>query len=172
MFRHKRHGFGLIEMLAVLAALVALAAVMVPVVGNELDAGQSALAQADLDEIANGLMRYTNDTTLLPCGKGGRPEVALLTGEGPIPTGLSAKVSCPLQEYLSFNRNGAARWRGPYCPIMDPDPWGQAYVVTVIGYQSHQPVWVLSAGPNRKIDTPLYAHRLKGDDLGVRIDPN
>lgn len=154
----------------VLLALIALAAVLVPAISFELAAARRARAQAALEQIANGLIRYTADTQLLPCGREGRPELALLSGEGPIPTGLSAQVASPLRDYLTFNEHGAAGWQGPYCAVMDPDPWGQAYVVTVIGYQSRRPVWALSAGPDRRIDTPLFGHRLEGDDLGVRID--
>lgn len=94
-----------------------------------------------------------------------------------------------LDNHLNLNRpqgqsagayptKGSAAWRGPYCAGSTPlDPWGRPYVVNVIASFSphatnHKRMWVLSAGPNGRIDTPAAstaATELAGDDIGRMI---
>jgi prepilin-type N-terminal cleavage/methylation domain-containing protein len=71
------------------------------------------------------------------------------------------------------------RWLGPYVSGLGPDPWGQAYVVSVGAMEAGgRPValaarpWILSAGPNGIIETAPDALTLGGDDVGLLLsDP-
>ncbi|MFQ5543400.1 MAG: type II secretion system protein [Nitrospiria bacterium] len=83
-----------------------------------------------------------------------------------------------------YTTSGEFKWRGPY--VEKPtilDPWGQSYVVNA-KYLPGNPaytstvkhrVYVLSAGPNRKWETPFSDttgdgdDEIKGDDIGVTI---
>lgn len=55
---------------------------------------------------------------------------------------------------------------------MEPDPWGNQYLVNTSGLVRGATVWVLSAGPNGIVDTPFDApggSQPAGDDVGARI---
>jgi prepilin-type N-terminal cleavage/methylation domain-containing protein len=78
----------------------------------------------------------------------------------------------------AYATTGSARWRGPYFAGSTPlDPWGRPYVINVIAGHfthatNHKRMWVLSAGPNGRIDTVANATattELGGDDIGVLI---
>jgi prepilin-type N-terminal cleavage/methylation domain-containing protein len=76
-------------------------------------------------------------------------------------------------------------WNGPYVSSeFRPDPWGNRYIVNIglvetsagVVNELGQPkaaVWVLSAGPNRIIETPFLqpvtAAAVGGDDIAFRI---
>jgi len=61
-------------------------------------------------------------------------------------------------------------WNGPYLPRELADPWGRAYLISVLGFpEGRTPdskVWCLSAGPNGIIETPASAERAHADDVG------
>lgn len=78
----------------------------------------------------------------------------------------------------AYPTTGSARWRGPYFAGSTPlDPWGRPYVINVIAGHSnhatnHKRMWVMSAGPNGRIETTANATAttdLGGDDIGVLI---
>ena len=78
----------------------------------------------------------------------------------------------------AYPTTGPATWRGPYFAGSTPvDPWGRPYVVNVIsGFFTHatnyKRLWVLSAGPNGRIDTPANATattEITGDDIGLLV---
>lgn len=70
-------------------------------------------------------------------------------------------------------------WKGPY--LSDPkfDPWGRSYVSNLQGIREGVPAanpggtfifgWVLSAGPNNKLETDDTASALGGDDRGIML---
>ena len=73
---------------------------------------------------------------------------------------------------------GPRAWRGPYLERVAQDPWGNRYLVNIKNADptdtSPNVVWVLSAGPNGKIETdpttladagPIAG----GDDITVRL---
>lgn len=74
------------------------------------------------------------------------------------------------------------RWRGPYFEGHDVllDPWKRAYLVYVRGLWDidlgadglpDRIAWILSGGPNRRIETAGTDRKLQGDDVGVRVTP-
>jgi prepilin-type N-terminal cleavage/methylation domain-containing protein len=78
----------------------------------------------------------------------------------------------------AYATTGTARWRGPYFAGSTPlDPWGRPYVINVIAsFSTHatnyKRLWVLSAGPNGRIETPAASTattELAGDDIGLMI---
>lgn len=78
----------------------------------------------------------------------------------------------------AYTTTGSSRWRGPYFAGSTPlDPWGRPYLINVIAsFSTHatnyKRLWVLSAGPNGRIDTPAAATsttELAGDDIGLMI---
>lgn len=78
----------------------------------------------------------------------------------------------------AYATTGSMRWRGPYVNGTTPlDPWGRPYVVNVIsGHNAnatnYKRLWVISAGPNGRFDTPAIATAITeigGDDIGVML---
>ena len=69
---------------------------------------------------------------------------------------------------------GAGAWRGPYlnAPI-DPDPWGNRYMVNSQQFNQAPNVDVLSAGPDGSIDTVWSGSPLVAgvDDIVVLVQP-
>ena len=75
-------------------------------------------------------------------------------------------------------------WKGPYLAAdLEADPWGSVYVINVIPLFCGEVVttaapggslgfaWILSAGPNRTLQTPFTANRvaIDADDAGVPL---
>ena len=73
-------------------------------------------------------------------------------------------------------------WKGPYLAAdLQSDPWGSVYLINVIPLFCGETVtsaapggalgfaWILSAGPNRTLQTPFTANRIaaESDDAGV-----
>lgn len=52
---------------------------------------------------------------------------------------------------------------------MPTDAWGRCFLVNVGASLRGNRVWVLSAGPNGLIETPMTATALEGDDIGAVI---
>ena len=52
---------------------------------------------------------------------------------------------------------------------MPTDAWGRCFLLNTNAWSTGGPVWLLSAGPNGWIDTPLNALVLGGDDIGNRL---
>ena len=126
----------------------------------------------------------------------------VLSGPGTYPACDSAVITCSaatwsatgnstetISNQLEFNKpggtanayttNGKFAWRGPYTENLDTDPWGYAYVVNsgALAFGVNQAAYVISAGPNSKIETAFAqnigsgssAFATGGDDIVARI---
>lgn len=66
-------------------------------------------------------------------------------------------------------------WKGPYTAEFKPDPWGNKYLVSVEGLQSGSAkrAFVISAGPDRKLDTNIAQTTgditTGGDDIVAKL---
>ena len=79
----------------------------------------------------------------------------------------------------AYTTLGKFGWRGPYATNIGSDPWGYAYVVNsgALAFGLNQAAFVLSAGPNSKIETAFTqnigsgssAFVVGGDDVVARI---
>lgn len=142
---------------------------------------------------------YTNGTLT-----SGAPTIQLLQGPGNDPDkttshGQAWNLLTPvgdLENHLIKNLPGGANtptnekyrtansrflWRGPYMEKISEDAWGNKYLVNIKNADpaentpaNSKVVWVLSAGPNGKIETDPSALADSGalpggDDIAVRI---
>ena len=89
------------------------------------------------------------------------------------PGGTTSTTSPP-----KYATSGRSSWRGPYTDQLTPDPWGNRYLVNIKngdpGAAAGKVIWVLSAGPNGKIETDPTALTDSGpvpggDDVAVRV---
>ncbi|MCQ4573772.1 MAG: prepilin-type N-terminal cleavage/methylation domain-containing protein [Candidatus Brocadiales bacterium] len=170
-------GFTLIEIVIVLAIIAVLAGILAPTLTRYVGDSRNRKAQADTQHIATALAALNADTLDWPIStdlSASPPteNVDMLAGSGDAAvdgtgTGWTIKKVALLQDDLSdhiftngavYDSTGRRRWRGPYLEKIDEDPWGSAYLVNVEFLQKGnvngtKPVFVLSAGPNKVIDT-------------------
>lgn len=192
-------GVTLMEIIVILAVIGALAAAMVPMVLNYYDDARKAKAEADVKALAQAIHRLTQDVAHFPFYKDGTrttgpPDYELLRGPGNDPLDHDSKkwltagqeATDELENHLVKNNPGGTpyaasghfRWRGPYLELIGPDSWGNSYLVNIKNADpaANPPkvVWVLTAGPNGKIETDPDAladsgPTVGGDDIAVRI---
>lgn len=85
---------------------------------------------------------------------------------------------------------GGLNWLGPYIPVIDQDPWGRNYLIyvraldfdsfAVVGSNPNVKVpatadsggrrifgWIISGGPDEKLQTAPTDPDIKGDDIGT-----
>jgi type II secretory pathway pseudopilin PulG len=172
---HRGSTPGMLEALVALSIIVALAGVVMPLVGAEARAARTEQAFADMQSIAGGLKAYSRDTRYLPTGTQGRTNVAWLYGPGLLPEwdefGHGGEVR-PLRDVLLADANGendmgGDRWAGPYVnDELRADPWGHAFIVYVDGWvNGRKNPFILSAGPDGLVQTRPIDRRAAGDDL-------
>ena len=85
MTRPRTRGFTLIEMIVVVAIIVALSGVLVPVVSNELSDSKLKKAHDTVNRIATAIDAYIKDTGFAPTGRNGRREMHWLSSTGQLP---------------------------------------------------------------------------------------
>jgi general secretion pathway protein G len=188
-------GLTLIEIIVVLAALAILAALLIPTVlslpeqAEEARAGNDAraigeaiyhlqknLAKWPVYSSSIGGLTVPNATLERLISAGNAPGVSGATAEW-----INAANTDDLDDHLANNRlpnasqypsTGEFAWRGPYLAEAPADPWGNRFIVNVRWLQpgaSPNVVWVLSAGPNKIIETTFAEPSLAGDDIGFRL---
>jgi len=188
----------MMEIIVVLGVVAIMAAMLTPMVMNYLDDAKLGKAEEDVKTIGLALVTMTKDVKHFPLYSdgtktNGTPDFDLLRGPGNPPldndsadqkwlTGTAADLQNHLvknapggTKYTSSGRNA---WKGPYVERLTEDPWGNQYIVNIKGADpanvQAKVVWVLSAGPNGKIETDSSVLADSGptpggDDIVVRI---
>jgi prepilin-type N-terminal cleavage/methylation domain-containing protein len=194
-----QQGFTLIEVIVAIAVVAILAGIITPSVIKHLDDSKRSRAQNDCLVIGSALGSFYKDIGRWPTmNAAGAATVVLLVSQGNTPTidtgvatwntaTTNANVDL-LSNHLSANTPksqtanlypvppNALAWQGPYQTDFPADPWGNRYAVN-IGNIAGNAVWVLSAGPDGKIQTawspaaPAVGTTLtaSGDDIVYRI---
>lgn len=188
----------MMEIIVVLAVVAIMAAMLTPMVMNYLDDAKLAKAEEDVKTIGSALVTMAKDVRHFPLytdgtKTSGAPDFDLLRGPGNPPldhdsadqkwlTGTAADLNDHLVKNApggtKYVSSGRSAWKGPYVERLGEDPWGNLYVANIKGADpSHvqaKVVWVLSAGPNGKIETDPTALADSGpapggDDIVVRV---
>ena len=173
-------GFTLIEVIVVAGIIAILASILMPMILKEIDESRVTKAAADTRSIYAAMLVFKKDTAQWPemdatCS----PDVTILISDGIPPSNIAAMgydMSSPdsYNNHLAADTNGCYNnWKGPYIARVTADPWGNCYVTNADGFGIiNREVWIISAGPNGLIDTPvpnLAGAMLVGDDVGLRI---
>jgi len=169
----QKKGFSAVELLIVLAIIVGFAGIVVPIISQETQSARQNEAAEDLNRIASAVNLYIRDTLLYPTGINGATTYHFLYTEGEIPINnpLASGPGMSLNEFLNSGEYGGSDWQGPYLAGITSDPWGNAYLVNSQGYfNSTERIFIVSAGENGMIDTPLTATAACGDDLLIVLD--
>ncbi len=171
MPKRKEQGFTLIEMVVVVAIIASLAAILVPVISEELASSEESKALGDIQRISAAVTQYIADTRYFPTGVLGAQTNDLLYSDGTAATSEGGTTKATLFSFICDGTvNGGTKFKGPYLENVAADPWGSRYVVNVGGYSSTDNVWILSAGPDRTFDTAFSAFKLVDDDIGILLD--
>lgn len=192
-------GFTIVELAIVIAAVAILVSILTPVVMAVTDQSARLRAERDATTLRDALVQLLRDTGAIRVRTAGEEGllVYLLVSDGEVPTlgGGDAAWLRPLtgngvidllERHLVSNSPAGdpknrwnppptprnVGWRGAYLsgPI-DGDPWGNRYAVNVGFFSTHSDVVVLSAGPNRAVDSPYgqSGFRVLGDDIAVLV---
>ena len=189
-------GLTLIELIVVLAALAILVAILIPTVISLPEQAEELRAKNDARAIGEAIQNLHKDLAKWPVYASSPLTPANATLQRLISAGSAQGVSgAPgtadwidfasntddLDDHLANNRlpdasqypgTGEFAWRGPYLAEAPEDPWGNRFIVNVRWLQpgaSPNVVWVLSAGPNKTIETTFAQPSLAGDDIGFRL---
>jgi len=195
--RNSSGGFTLIEVIIVLAAIGLLASVLTPTLTRYVQSSKLRRATKDVELIGAAIGAFYNDLGDWPiwqigtARQSGDAKVALLYGPGTLPGQSgppSGDTGDTLVNHLGINNPAYPTnvgdptlpyaWRGPYLEQFRADPWGHAYLSNVKflwpgNEQGNKPVYVLSSGPNRVVDTDFDQTGpnmiVRGDDIAYRI---
>jgi general secretion pathway protein G len=174
-------GFTLIEVIVVAGIIAILAGILVPLILKEIDESRITRAVADTKSISTAMIVFKKDTAQWPVmDENCEPNVTFLSGAGNLPSGLPESgfdtgVASSYDSHFSTDVNEcyAPTWKGPYMAMVTADPWGDTYITNANSFavegQPVQPVWIISAGPNKRIDTAANSTTLQGDDIGLRM---
>jgi general secretion pathway protein G len=171
-------GFTLIEVIVVAGIIAILAGILVPLIFKEIDEARITRAVADTKSISNAMIVFKKDTAQWPVmDENCDPNVTFLSGAGNLPdnlgeSGFDTGVASSYDSHFSTDANDcyAPKWKGPYMAMVTADPWGNSYITNANSFATEgQHVWIISAGPNKKIDTGANSTTLQGDDIGLRM---
>ncbi|MBK9383934.1 MAG: type II secretion system protein GspG [Planctomycetes bacterium] len=151
-----------VELLLIAAAILAMAAIVVPVSRSELQDAYESIAADELQRWGEAVHVYLLDHE-------GAALPPLLTGPGAFPGGLEGSApAASLAQLLAQPRLGDPQ-RRPYLAHLGADPWGHAYVVVASPGIPRQACWILSAGRDGKLETSASDLVPHGDDLGLHL---
>ena len=180
-------GFSMMELVVVLAVIAILSTLITPIITSYVDKAKVNKARSDVKAIATALVQFNTDTKTFPIFKtpadypnGAVFEVVVSEGVDPAQAGgisgwivaspgdLKAMLN---DNSLQLTTSGRVAWNGPYVGGIGEDPWGSKYFVTGRALKPGTlTAFVLSAGPDRTISTPLDQTRgtafvIGGDDI-------
>lgn len=201
-----KKGFTLFEIVLVLLIISLIIGTMFIIFYGKIETAEISGARADMDKIHQGLAGFYDDLGFFPKYKDGAiapsgPKFKVLCSEaGAAPAAADARWLSTDQGYIEDHlvknnpgmnpypesaRKKDRHWYGPYInPAFTGDPWGNKWYINVEFFDQSgtlpsqkKAVWLLSAGPNKTIETPYeqlqVAARLEGDDIGIQlVDPN
>jgi general secretion pathway protein G len=188
-----RSGFTLIEIVIVLAIIAVLAGILTPTLTRYVGDSRTRKAEADTRAIGAAIAMMYGDTGHWPIWVSGTATKSsdsdynvLETADGDDPTATDVEWNAAADTFtdqivdnaVSYPTTGRRAWRGPYMEKLMADPWGSMYKANVEFLQpanvgGSKPVFVVSAGPNKIIETTFDQAgpgiTRDGDDIIFRI---
>lgn len=100
-------------------------------------------------------------TAGVACGPGRLPDLVPATA-----TARAIAASLPAHRAWLLGASKAPELFGPGMPT---DAWGRCFLMNAGAWIGGGPVWLLSAGPNGLVETPVDAPTVQGDDIAERV---
>ena len=174
----REKGFTLIEVIVVAGIIAILAGILVPLIFKEIDEARITRATADIKSIQTAIMVFRKDTGKWPAlSDDCTTPITQLEGNGNPSSndinsyGYDTSVTKSFNDYLQKNNGCYNNWKGPYMADVTPDPWGRKYYLNARDFDTGSSAWIISAGPNGVLETPVTSMIVVGDDTGVMIKP-
>jgi len=174
---------------------------MLPVVFDKIKEAEKINARVNLERIYGGILDFYDDLGFFPMYVDGQKAPGAAAGtykilrseQGNVPASLDPKwletiavdsfenqLLRNVPDYRERPEPQAQHgWNGPYLHSIPADPWGNKWYVNVEfldekGKPSEKhKVWIISAGPNKTIDTSYEqlqtTGQLQEDDVGLVI---
>lgn len=193
----KTKGFTMIEVVITLAVVAILAAILVPIISQNIQSARSARASADVNTIGKAIVQFHQDMGKWPVERvSGGSNMSLLFADTDIDSnGVPDTSTIPaiwntipaanclslyhnlvnnVNAYSSIQVTESISWNGPYLSSVPPDPWGNPYLVNAqwLWTAGGGNVYVLSPGPRRPahVETPFNGTPpADSDDIVFRI---
>ena len=190
-------GFTLIEIVIVLAIIAVLAGILTPTLTRYVGDARTRKAEADTRNLGAAIGKFYGDTGNWPIWSAGSDMTADGTKYALLDTaeGEEADMNTGVTEWTgagdtfdaqlinntpAYSTSGRRAWKGPYLghESATADPWGTKYYANVEFLQpanvsGAKPVFVLSAGPNKLIETAFSQTgpglAVGGDDITFRV---
>lgn len=175
----EKRGFTLIEMIVILAVIAILAAVLTPMITKYIGESRVRKAEADTKAIEAAVTAFYKDTAKWP-GQvegyevlvGGAKQYASTDEKSMGKIDEKAQLARYLGDMSTNDKKNYPNWDGPYLSNIKLDGWSKRYVFRVKPlYDSSDKyyAWVISAGPDGKLETKKSDTEIRGDDIGTRM---
>jgi hypothetical protein len=165
MTAHPRFPISGPQLAGALIAIVVATAVLPPGAAWLLNARRITQTQTRAGSAAEYLRahpeRVAGATITVACGPGRLPQL--------VPATASARAAARSLASHGDWILGATLAPELFGEGMPTDAWGRCFLLNVRAQGSAGPAWLLSAGPNGLIETPMGALALGGDDIGARV---
>jgi hypothetical protein len=146
-------------LVAALLGILCATAVVPPGAAWWLNARRISTTHERIDRMAGVLMRGSGQAHVFATG------VRVVCGPGRLPEGNASLTSAVHEAWVT----AATMAPDAFGAEGDTDAWGRCLLLEV-GTGGHGTAgWLLSAGPNGAIETPLGAPQLGGDDIGRQV---
>ena len=200
-FLKDNKGFTLIEAIVVISVLAILAGTLIPLAIKNIEDSKISATTEDVRTLASSVTNFISNTGRYPIRNSGGsdqllalysgtwsdlPQQSLPAGTFTSPGGgwtdgtssdsmLNHLVSNGGNRYPAWSPTTRIGWHGPYLAKNGLDPWGNSYLLGVIGFwykdtnPTYDKVWILSAGPDSTVQTSNQDSTLSNDDIGLII---
>ena len=154
------------QVVGIMAVVLFATAVLPPAAAWSLNRSRITQTEERARVAVDRLQVESTFTAELPAG------VGVVCGPGRIPDVVPSTAGG--RQGLAFPAHGGWLSDARMAPEifgagMPTDAWGRCFLLNAGAWSGAGPVWLLSAGPNGVVETPLNALALGGDDIGGRL---